>query len=92
MYEICIDNEGYYTNGCDGTFVEVEDIPGISDVRLLPAYKYDLDTKKLLIDEDRLAAIQADITALPKTITKEERLSALESAVFELINNTYGGE
>lgn len=92
MYEICINEDGYYTNGCNGILVEVNDIPEVSDVRLLPAYKYDPETKTLLIDEDRLAAIQADISALPKTITKEERLDALESAVFELINNTYGGE
>lgn len=91
MFEICIDKDGYYTDGCEGVFVEVEDIPKVSDVRCLPAYKYDQETKALLLDENRLAVIQAGFTTVPKTISREERLSALESAVFEMINNTYGG-
>ncbi len=92
MFEICIDKDGYYTNGCEGVFVEVEDMPEVSDVRYLPAYKYDPETKALLLDENRLAVIQAGFTTVPKPISKEERLEALESAVFELINNTYGGK
>lgn len=92
MFEICIDKDGYYSSGCEGVFVEVEDIPEVTDVRYLPAYKYDPGTKALLLDENRLAAIQAGLATVPKTISREERLDALEAAVFEMINNTYGGE
>lgn len=92
MYEICIDEDGYYINGCEGVFVDVEDMPKVSDVRCLPAFKYDPDKKALYVDETRLDVIQASFDNITKPISREERLEALESAVFELINNTYGGE
>lgn len=88
MFEINIDEKGYYAEGNDGLLVEVEKIPQVDDIRYLKAYKYDKETKQLILDKDKLFEIKQDIedntpTALP---TIEERLEAIEGLMLDMLN------
>ena len=41
MFQVYIDDNGYYTEGNTGTCVEVEKMPSVSDVHYLHGYRYD---------------------------------------------------
>lgn len=82
MFEINIDENGYYAAGDGGTAVSVEAIPD-ADARTLPAYRYDESAQSLVLDEDRLAEIQAGLEE-GYSPSKSERLDAVEDAVAEL--------
>ena len=49
MYTIAIDDNGYYKLG-DGNLVEVNDIPNVYPLERLMAYKYNENTKMLILD------------------------------------------
>lgn len=92
MYEINIDNEGYYAEGNEGTMVEVTKMPIVDDVRHLQAYKYDAEAKRLVLDEDKLDTIKAQIDSetVDATPTIEERLEAIEGLMLAVLSE--GGE
>lgn len=49
MFEICIDENGFYKEGIEGELVEVSDIPiGVN----LASYKYNRESKNLELPED----------------------------------------
>lgn len=86
-FQICVDNNGYYTEGMTENLVEVEEIPNVSDVRYLPAYKFDEDSNSLILDEDKLEEIKsASTTTEVSKPTELERLEAVEEAIVELAN------
>lgn len=87
MFEINIDASGYYAEGNSGELVEVEKIPRVDDVRHLTAYKYNPDTKELVLDAEKLENIKAEIAqdnaeAAPSI---EERLEALEGVMLDML-------
>ena len=87
MFEINVDEKGYYAEGNSGELVEVEEIPQVNDVRHLPAYKYDADKKELILDEEKLANIKVEIAknnaeAAPSI---EERLEAIEGLMLDML-------
>ena len=95
MFEINIDENGYYAVGNDGTLVEVSSIPDIDDIRKLSAYKYDKKSKSLVVDKDKmlkiLAEIQEELNNAVANPTESERLDAIEDAIAELAS-IIGGE
>jgi cytidyltransferase-like protein len=58
-FEICIDKDGYYTTG-EGSLVEVKTMPNINNVNELPLYKYNAETKSLVLDEIKAAEIRKE--------------------------------
>lgn len=95
MFEINIDEKGYYAEGNNGTLVAVESIPEVDDIRKLSAYQYDEESKSLVFDKDKgetiLAEIQAEIDNAVANPTESERLDAIEDAIAELAS-IIGGE
>ena len=91
MFQICIDNEKYYAEGMTENMVEVEEIPNVSDVRYLPAYKFDEDLNSLVLDNDKLAEIKDVSSNETSKPTASERLDAVEAAVAEMAEYIYGG-
>ena len=91
MFQICIDDNGYYAEGMTANLVEVEEIPNVADVRYLPAYKFDEDSNSLVLDEGKLEEIKTDSTNEVSKPTELERLEAVESAVAEMAEYIYGG-
>ena len=92
MFQICIDDNGYYAEGMTANLVEVEEIPNVSDVRYLPAYKFDEDSNSLVLDNGKLEEIKsASTTEEVSKPTELERLEAVESAVAEMAEYIYGG-
>ena len=93
MFSINIDSGGYYAEGNDGTLVEIEDMPPIDDVRYLPAYKYDDSTHILVCDEEKQAKIKKEIEDEQGNVqpSMEERLSAIEEVMLELLSNQSTG-
>lgn len=87
MFEINVDSNGYYAEGNDGLLVEVEKIPQVDDVRYLTAYKYNDETKELVLDAEKLEDIKAEMAqdneeAAPSI---EERLEALEGVMLDML-------
>lgn len=66
MYTIAIDNNGYYKLG-DGNLVEVNDIPNVYPLERLMAYKYNENTKMLILDEEK----QKEIDDVPVKYRKD---------------------
>ena len=93
MFQICIDDNGYYAEGMTENMVEVEEIPEVEDIRYLPAYKFDEDSNSLVLDEYKLEEIKSDSTTTEEVSkpTELERLEAVESAVAEMAEYIYGG-
>lgn len=54
-FTICIDENGYYKTGNDGILVQVKEMPSITNISHLFAYKYNEETMLLELDEDKLA-------------------------------------
>lgn len=90
MFSICIDNENYYAEGTTENIVEVEEMPVVTKISELFAYKYDSELKKLILDENKLKEIQTNSSEIIEPTT-EERLTAIESAIDELAS-IIGGE
>lgn len=90
MFSICIDNEEYYAKGTTENVVEVEEMPVVTNISELFAYKYDSELKKLILDENKLKEIQTNSSEIIEPTT-EERLTAIESAIDELAS-IIGGE
>ncbi len=91
MFQVYIDDDGYYTEGNTGTCVEVEKMPSVSDVHYLHGYRYDKDSKALYEDADKASEIKEQIAKEVKAPTDEERLDALESAMLDMIAMIGGG-
>ena len=95
MFEINIDENGYYAVGNDGTLVSVESIPEVDDIRKLTAYQYDEESQSLVFDKDKGAKILEEIQyELENTVvnpSESERLDAIEDAIAELAS-IIGGE
>lgn len=95
MFEINVDEKGYYAEGNDGTLVEVSSIPDIDDIRKLSAYKYDTKSQSLVVDKDKMSKVLSEIKEeLENTVvnpTESERLDAIEAAIAELAS-IIGGE
>lgn len=95
MFEINIDENGYYAEGNDGTLVAVESIPEVDDICKLSSYKYDKKSQSLVVDKDKmatiLAEIQDEIDNAVTNPTESERLDAIEDAIAELAS-IIGGE
>ena len=95
MFEINIDEKGYYAEGNDGTLVSVESIPEVDDIRKLSAYKYDKKSQSLVVDNDKMSSILSEIQEeLDNAVvnpTESERLDAIEDAIAELAS-IIGGE
>ena len=89
MFQICIDNNGYYAEGMTANLVEVEEIPNVADVRYLPAYKFDEDSNSLVLDNEKLEEIKADSTNETTLPTELERLEAVEAAIAEIAGFIY---
>lgn len=93
MFEIWIDENGYYSTEYKDIIVEVKDMPtDITDGRHLKAYKFNPETQLLEVDEVKLAEIKAAIENEIKMPTESERLADLESAFLELSMMMLGGE
>lgn len=90
MFSICIDNKEYYAKGTTENVVEVEEMPVVTNISELFAYKYDSELKKLTLDENKLKEIQTNSSEIIEPTT-EERLTAIESAIDELAS-IIGGE
>ena len=88
---ICVDGNGYYTTENTGILAEIKEMPSITDVKQLLAYKYNEETKELEADEEKLAEINYEIENPPVTLTTEERLIDLENAFLELSMMMLGG-
>ena len=86
MFQICIDDNGYYAEGMTANLVEVEEIPNVADVRYLPAYKFDEDSNSLVLDNGKLEEIKSASTTEVSKPTELERLEAVEEAIVELAN------
>ena len=91
MFQICVDNEGYYAEGMTSNLVEVEEIPKVEDVKYLSAFKFDEDSNSLILDEGKLEEIKSASTTEVSKPTELERLEAVESAVAEMAEYIYGG-
>ena len=95
MFQINIDENGYYADGNDGTLISVESIPEVDDIRKLTAYQYDEESQSLVFDKDKMSKILAEIQEeLDNTVanpTESERLDAIEDAIAELAS-IIGGE
>lgn len=94
MFEINVDEKGYYAEGNSGELVEVEKIPQVDDVRYLTAYKYNDETKEIVLDAEKLANIKEEIAkdheeAAPSI---EERLEALEGVMLDMLASVEGGD
>lgn len=92
MYTIAIDDNGYYKLG-GGNLVEVNDIPNVYPLERLMAYKYDENTKMLILDEEKQKEIDEEIGYIDNTDkpTLEERLEAMESLMLDMLSAD-GGE
>lgn len=92
MFEIWIDSDGYYSTE-PGELVEVKEMPNsIINPKELLAYKYNLETKLLELDETKLVEVKAIIENEDKVPSAEERLADLEAAFLELSAMVLGGE
>lgn len=92
MYTIAIDDNGYYKLG-DGNLVEVNDIQNVYPLERLMAYKYNENTKMLILDEEKQKEIDEEIGYIDNTDkpTLEERLEAMESLMLDMLSAD-GGE
>lgn len=92
MYRIAIDDNGYYMLG-NGKLVEVNDIPSVHPLERLRAYKYNENTKMLVLDEEKQKEIDKEIgyTDNSDKPTLEERLEAVESLMLDMLSAD-GGE
>ena len=90
-FEICIDENGYYTSDNTENLVSIKTMPKVEDVKHLLAYRYNPDTEELQLDEERLSEINNEVANTPTEISAEERLIALENAFMELTAMTLGG-
>lgn len=82
MFEICVDKNGYYTEEHTEYLVSIDEMPEVTDVRFLKAYKYNSGSMKK--DEEKYAEIAkeiGDVIALPTT---QDQLDAMASAIIEL--------
>ena len=91
LFVISIDNDKYYTTENTGIFVEVIEMPTISNALQLLAYRYNEKTRTLEVDENKLEQINYQIKVLTNKLTQEERLTDLENAFFELSTMIFGG-
>lgn len=62
MFEICIDDEGYYTEDITEKRIGVEEMPSVEDVRYLLAYYYNENGNALVLDEEKLEQIKLEIS------------------------------
>lgn len=90
MFEICIDENDYYTEGNEGKLVKVETIPDVPDLRLLRSYKF--EDGILQKDENKYARISAEIGNESVNPSNQERLEVIESAIIELAGMLGGGQ
>lgn len=90
-FEICIDNNGYYTTEETNNLVQVKEMPTIEDVRELLAYKYNEEEQILEVDMEKMAIINQEIATPHTELTAEERLADLENAFLELSTMVLGG-
>lgn len=58
MFTICIDSENYYTEGVTEHIVQVSEMPQVTDISYLKAYKY--ENGILILDEFKLKKIISD--------------------------------
>lgn len=89
MFQICVDNEGYYAEGMTSNLVEVEEIPKVEDVKYLSAFKFDEDSKSLVLDEEKMAEIKDVSSNETSKPTASERLEAVEAAIAEIAGFIY---
>lgn len=92
VYTIATDDDGYYKFG-DGNLVEVTEIPNVYPLDRLRAYKYDEETKSLVLDKERLKEIDTEIGYVDESDKPsiEERLEAIEGLMLDMLSAD-GGE
>lgn len=91
IYTLYVDENGYYSLDDTGNLALVKEMPVVSDVKQLFAYRYNPETQLMEVDETKLAEINNEIENPPVTITPEERLADLENAFLELSTMMLGG-
>ena len=91
LFTICVDDNGYYSTEVTDNFVQVKEMPNITDVKQLFAYKYNKETQLMEVDEDKLLEINNEIDNPQIKLTAEERLADLENAFLELSTMILGG-
>jgi predicted nucleic acid-binding protein len=60
MFQIWVDENGYYTDVNTDITVEVKEIPSISNIKELFLYKYNPETKLLELDETKLEQLKKE--------------------------------
>lgn len=87
--EICINKDGYYTTDWSAEWVEFcgEAVPDVERIELLGAYKYDRETKDLVLDEDKMAVLRKQYgIADPNTPSMEDRIAAIEGLMLDMLS------
>ena len=85
MFTICIDSNGYYTEG-DGELVEVKEMPdNLEHARHLLSYKYNPETKLLEVDNNKLKEVKEMLSNI-KEQTLEEKIQNLEDKFSKISN------
>ena len=91
MFEICIDENNYYTTERTDRLVEVEKMPeNITNVAQLFAYKYNEETMLLELDEDKLVEIEKEAFQLFINSKLQELSNQCQKAITDGIE--YNGE
>ena len=91
MFNICIDDNGYYAEEYTENRVEVQEMPNVEDVKHLKAYRYDPEKEELVLDENELETIKEEIAREKPIPSTEERLATIEQAFLELVDMVMTG-
>lgn len=87
--EICIDKDGYYTTDWSAEWVEFcgEAVPDVERIELLGAYKYDRETKDLVLDENKMTELRKKYgIADPDVPSMEDRIAAIEGLMLDMLS------
>lgn len=60
FFTICVDDNGFYTTENTDNLVQIKEMPTITNISQLFAYKYNEETLLLELDEDKLAEIEKE--------------------------------
>lgn len=89
-FTICIDENGYYTTENTTNLVEVKEIPVITNISHLFAYRYNEETMLLELDEDKLAEKEKEAFQSFINTKLEELSKQCQEAITDGID--YNGE
>lgn len=59
-FTICVDENGYYTTENTPNFVQIKEMPSVTNISQLFAYRYNEETMLLEVDEDKLSEIEKE--------------------------------